>query len=280
MATYTSNTSNGFTLRLIVKTTSQNSTENKSRVSWRLELRNANGVEYSKKGFDGELNREHIMGFFHGKKRIWTEEGGKKRSHTKKGAWSFLASGAEEYGHDETGRTSVKYDAYFSSDSGIFSKLSVSATYTVNRIPQKPIISGAPTVTYDRLKNRLVVKSRSQTESAEKISDWEVRLRRRINGTLEKADDAKTMAMGKDREKKFRPEVADPNSYVIQTRAKSKAGWGGWSNSTEYTPRGNGPRVRDTTWKRSRTWIKIDSKWRPALAFTKQDGKWRQMNGF
>lgn len=302
MATFYSNTRNGWRLRLVVKTTSASVKDRESRVSWVLEIWNGDGHKFTKKNKKGDkdLNTNAEM---EGQVRwvkppvntdtkAWKAKGGK--SSFKKEKWENVASGAVELKHDAYGKGKTKFTVWYKTENQSASwripELTISENYEPEPVDVPVILVGPPQVSYDRGKNLVRVKAPMPIPGFPPgvVDEYIVKLQREV--AWDNRIETKKVSMGVSSRRgssgeektpkdlySFTPESSEPYRYWISVAGKNTAGTGAFTTPTQIVVTGNGPKVlRNETWRNTRAFVKVKGRWIACICFVRRDGAWRR----
>lgn len=225
MATYLSKVGNGWQIRVIISTDSQNVSNNRSVLNWRIDFLNKPYGRYQAR----TTASLKVAGT-----TVWSVSNQTLDSGSS-GSAKTIASGKITINHNSNGNASASIAAAWKtadqSASWHVPPLSVSATYTPHRIDQLPGKPAAPTVTQNKTTDLLTITSKTAAANGGTILEYQIRRRNYSTGSWSSYISAKA-----DKNRKMTMTPAHFNtSYQFSTRARTARGWGPWSNATKFT---------------------------------------------
>lgn len=222
MPTYSSNTGNGYQLRLTLNVTSQNTTNNTSTVSWLLAI--SNGSTY--------YNARHTGNVVLGGTTVWNQPDATFNS-SPSGAVKTISSGTRTVTHSSNGTMALSFSAQLRTinqgSSWSVPPLSLSGTYNLPTIPRLPSAPTAwPSAVLDHNARTYTVTSHEATSGAPIL---EYSIERRHNRGSWSSWTAQTA--NANRQISFQPGSA-PVKFQFRSRARTVAGWGPYSAAREF----------------------------------------------
>ena len=224
MTVYTSNTGNGYYLRLTVTAYSQNVAANQSTLSWVLQIQNPSTY------FNANSTGSCVINGT----TVWSVSG--KVNSSPSGSLKTLGSGSIVVNHAANGTASVPVSAAFRTvtqgQSWSVPQLNLSGTFVPPTIPRVPGQPSPPSVTHVQAQRYLNVVS--SIPSGVTPTSYEMRVRNSLGGVWRDWV-SYTMALS-TRSYSYAPPYVTPVGFQFQTRAYGAGAWGPWSDATLVTP--------------------------------------------
>ena len=267
MATYYSNTGNGYQLQLVVAVSSQNIATNQSTITWTLQIDNGSNYYNAKQTGYAALKGTNV----------WSQTGVTFNS-SPSGKIKVIASGSGVYTHENDGTLSIAVAAALRTVTQGYSwsvpQLNLSGTFTAPTIPRFANPPGPPAIyEYD---DRTIRLTAPVTTAPGGVSILEYQVRRRDNWK----PDAGWTIMGCDANRQcwFTPEKP-LTRFDFESRARTSAGWSDWSSSySTIDSMGMGPQLRyNGVFKDTNAFVKYEGTWVPVIPWVKNSGIWRKV---